>query len=324
MDLKMKPAFYVLKESINNWKENDAISHASSLAYFAMFSIAPLLIIVSAVVGLVFSQAAAEGAIVALIEDLVGTDIAIFIEELIKSASLSTSSSIAAAIGMLVMLYGASLLFYRLELALHAMWNLVPIEIDVQQSIITVIKTRALSTVATLALGVYVLVTLIASVLWTLIPQQILQYFFSGIDDIVISIIGLVASPVMYMIPFAVIYKMLPRATVRWRDVWLGATLAAILFWIGGFFIGLYVAYSSFTSLYGAAGSLVAFMLWVFYSAAVFLFGATFIKAYAATYGEPIEPYEGMIFRPGYLEMLQFMGVNINEPDPQKEKSGSE
>ena len=326
----MKPAFYVLKESANSWKENDAISHASSLAYFTMFSIAPLLIIVSAVVGLVFSDAAAEGAIVAAIEDMVGTDIAVFIEELIKSASLNASSGIAAAIGAVVMLYGASLLFYRLELALHAMWNLVPIEIDIQKSAISIVKSRGLSAVAALALGVYVLIALIASALWTLVPQQILEYFFAGIDNTVVSIISFVASPAMYMIPFAVIYKMLPRARVRWRDVWLGAALAAILFWIGGFFIGLYIAYSGFTSFYGAAGSLVAFLLWVFYSAAVFLFGATFIKAYAASYGEPVEPYEGMIFYPNHLEMIELLRINVNDEatEPilveQNEKSGSE
>ena len=326
----MKPAFYVLSESINSWKENDAISHASSLAYFTMFSIAPLLIIVSAVVGLVFSEAAAEGAIVALIEDIVGTDIAIFIEELIKSATLNTSSGIAAAIGAVVMLYGASLLFYRLEVALHAMWNLVSIEIDIQKSAISIVKSRGLSAVAALALGVYVLIALIAGALWTLVPQQILEYFFADINNAVVSIISFVASPVMYLIPFAVIYRMLPRAKVRWRDVWLGAALAAILFWIGGFFIGLYIAYSGFTSFYGAAGSLVAFLLWVFYSAAVFLFGATFIKAYAATYGEPIEPYEGMIFKPSHLELIELLKINMNEKAAesisaeQNKKSGAE
>ena len=320
----MKPTFYLLRDSINSWKENDAILHASSLAYFTIFSIAPLLIIISAVVGLVFNQAAVEGLLVNEIEDLVGTEIAVFIEDIIGNSPTTTSSSVAAIIGAGVMLYGASLLFYRLELALNAMWDLVPIEIDVQQSIIAVVKSRTLSAVAALGLGVYVLIALIASALWTLIPQQILQYFFAGIDDIIIAIISLVASPIMYMIPFAIIYKMLPRAKVRWRDVWLGAMLAAILFWIGGYFIGFYVARSSFTSFYGAAGSLVAFLLWVFYSTAVFLFGATFTKSYAAMYGQPIEPYEGMIFKPNHLEMLKLLGTEINKTPEQNKKPGSE
>ena len=164
----MKPIFYLFRDSANSWKENDAVSHSSSVAYFTMFAIAPLLIIVSAVVGLVFSKSAAEGLIVNQIEHLVGTEIAVFIENIIGNTPSATSSSVVAVIGAVVMLYGASLLFYRLELALNAMWNLVPVEVNVQNSVIAIVRSRSLSAVAALGLGLYVLIALIISTLWAL------------------------------------------------------------------------------------------------------------------------------------------------------------
>jgi membrane protein len=282
------------------WLQNDAVLHAGALAYFTIFSLAPLSIISVAIAGMMFSQAAVAGLVVDMLQDFVGAESAALIQDIILNSDLTTSSGLAALIGLGVMLYGAAIVFFRLQTGMHAMWGLVPKTDDVRKGVISIIKTALLSIVAVLTVGVYLLVLLIISTLWTtipkLLPQGYLEQFVSN-SHIIVPLLSFVIAPILYVLPFALIYVGLSKAVIRWRDVWPGAALSAVLFWIGSNIIGLYLTYSGITSIYGAAGSLVAFLIWIFYSAMVFLFGAKFTQIYAEMYGTPIEPVEGFAFK---------------------------
>jgi len=291
--------FILLRDSITGWLGNDAILHAGALAYFTIFSLAPLLIISTAVAGMLFSQAAVDGLVVQMLEGFIGTEAAQWVQDIIINSSFSTSSGLAALIGSLVLLYGAALLFIRLQKAIHAMWELSPPK-DTRMSIISTIKTGLLSAAGAVTVGIYLAILLIINALITAIPQLLPHNYlaeFVANHEFLLALVRFFVAPILYIFPFALIYKVFPKAKVRWRDVWPGAILAAIFFWIGGNLIGLYLTVSSATSIYGAAGSLVAILIWVFYSAMVVLYGAKFTQVYADMYGTPIEPVEGYAFK---------------------------
>ena len=291
--------FLLLRDSIIGWLGNDAVLHSSALAYIAIFSLAPLLIIATAVAGMIFSEAAVKGLVVNLLGDFIGTEAAQMIEDMVINSSFSSSSGLAALIGGIVLFYGAALAFIRLQKAIHAMWGLVP-PTDVRKGAISMIKTGLLSAVGAISVGIYLVILLIIGTLITTIPKitphNYLAEFFTN-HELFLALIGFFVAPILYILPFALIYAGLPKAKVRWRDVWPGAILAAVFFWIGGNLIGLYLTYGSATSIYGAAGSLVAILIWVFYSAMVVLFGAKFTQVYADMYGTPLEPVEGYTFK---------------------------
>ena len=291
--------FFLLKDSIAGWLGNDAMLHSSALAYVAIFSLAPLLIIATAVAGMLFSEAVVEGLVVQILEGFIGTDAAQMVEEMIINSSFSSSSGLAALIGGIILFYGAALAFFRLQKAIHAMWGLAP-PTDVRKGAISMIKTGLLSAGGAIIVGVYLAILLIISTLITSIPQLTSHNYlaeFAVNHELLLALIRFLVAPLLYILPFALIYKFLPKAKVCWRDVWPGAILAAIFFWIGGNLIGLYLTVSSATSIYGAAGSMVAILIWVFYSAMVVLYGAKFTQVYAEMYGTPLEPVEGYTFK---------------------------
>jgi membrane protein len=295
---RIKKIYTLFSESIAGWSRNQASIYAAALAYFTIFSLAPLVIIAVGVASLVFNRAVVMEEIVSMIDDLVGADIAQFIAELVVSSGLpsQTTSLVATLIGLGVMLYAASLIFFKLQVSLNVMWDIEPKMEDVTENVLVIIKGRAFSTLAAFGVGFYLLVALILNNLWAALPVELVAQLFPNSENWV-ALLSFVVSPVMYMIPFGLIYKTLPQARVRWRDLWPGAALAATLFWIGGQLIGLYLTRSGATSVYGAAGSLVAFLIWIFYSAMVFLFGAKFAQVYAKMYGVPIQPDPNMVLR---------------------------
>jgi membrane protein len=295
---QIKKIYVLFSESIAGWSRNQASIYAAALAYFTIFSLAPVAVIAVGVAGLVFNRAVVMEEIFDMIDDLVGPDIARFIAELVVSTGMpdQTTNLVAALIGLGVMLYAASLIFFKLQVSLNVMWDIEPKMEDVTENVLVIIKGRAFSTLAAFGVGLYLLVALILNNLWAALPVELIAELFPNSDSWV-ALLSFVISPVMYMIPFGLIYKILPQARVRWRDIWPGAGLAAVLFWIGGQVIGLYLTRSGTTTVYGAAGSLVAFLIWIFYSGMVFLYGAKFIQVYAKMYGLPIQPDPNMMIR---------------------------
>ncbi len=298
----MRPKAFLdlFKESIIAWFWSDAALHAAALAYYTIFSLAPLLIISIAIATQLFSQAAVEGRIVTAMDNLIGTAGAVVIQDIIKNSQGFISSSVATGISLLFLLYGASAVFRELRRSLNAMWGVAPRGETLHQSLMTLAKTYLLSAAAVLTVGAFVLGALLLNALWAALPAPYYQAVMRYVADF-IPLARFLASPLIYVIIFALIFKTIPKASIRWRDVWLGAGVTAFLFWLGSYAVGLYLSYSVWASLYGAAGSLIAFLLWVYYCTWIFLFGAKFTQLYAAKFGEPIVPdADAMFVAPDY------------------------
>lgn len=282
------PRFFwtLTKETVNEWSKDKASRLAAALSYYTIFSISPLLVIAIAVAGIVFGEKAASDQIFREIRGLIGDQGAQAIQTLLVSAGQKKGSGIVATlIGVVTLLVGASGTFGQLQDALNTIWEVKPKE---GRGIRGILHDRLLSFSLVLAIGFLLLVSLVVSAglaalgkyLGGLLPfsTQLMQVVNLGISVAVTTLL------------FALLFKVLPDAKVRWRDVWIGALVTAVLFSLGRFLIGLYLGRSSVSSAYGAAGSLVVLLLWIYYSAQILLFGAEFTQVFANRSGRRIVP----------------------------------
>ncbi|MEM9508161.1 MAG: YihY/virulence factor BrkB family protein [Cyanobacteria bacterium P01_E01_bin.35] len=285
MQIRIKSTFKLLQEAFKEWQEDQVSLLAAALAYYTVFSITPLLVIAIAIAGAVFGQDAARGEILQQINTLVGEQGAQAIETALANADQPQLSGVASMISVVVLLIGASGVFAQLQTALNTVWN---VKAKTNGGIGVFIRKRLLSFGMVLVIGFLLLVSLILSAMLSGISKleiNLLPGFTSfwqllnfGISFGFISLL------------FALIYKYLPDVKIRWKDVWVGAIITALLFTFGKFVIGLYLGRGSLGSAYGAAGSLIVFLAWVFYSAQILLFGAEFTQVYAGKYGRKIRP----------------------------------
>ncbi len=271
----------LIKESVSGWSDDYASSMGAAIAYYTLFSVAPLLIIVIGVAGLVFGQDAAQGAIFDQLRGLLGPEGASAIEGLVKSASEPAKSTIATIVGVVTLLIGATTVFAELQNDLDRIWE-VPAE-KKASGIWNLIRTRLLSLGLVLAMGFLLTVSLVLSAALAALGK-LYGGFFDNFEWL-LQLVNFVVSFVVITGLFAMVYKLLPRAEIGWHDVWIGAAVTALLFDIGRFLIGLYLGKSSVVSGFGAAGSIVLLILWMYYSAQIFLLGAEFTWAYAHRYG---------------------------------------
>ncbi len=288
MQIRIKPVFKLFKQAFVEWQEDKVTLLAAALAYYTVFSITPLLVIAIAIAGAVFGQDAARGEIIGQINSLVGKQGAQVIETGLANADQPKISGIASIISVIVLLVGASGVFAQLQEALNTVWDVKAKPKKAKASIWEFIRKRLLSFGMVLAIGFLLLVSLVTSAMLSgigklqidLLPgfTPVWQLLNFGVSFGFISLL------------FALIYKYLPDVKIRWKDVWVGATITAFLFTIGKFLIGLYLGQGSLGSTYGAAGSLIVFLAWVFYSAQILLFGAEFTQVYARKYGQKIRP----------------------------------
>jgi membrane protein len=267
----------LLKEAFDHWQADNAPRLGAALAYYTLFSLAPLLIIAIAIAGFAFGHDAAQGRIVEELRGLVGPVGAQAVEELIRNSRKPEAGLVATLLGLLTLFLGATGVFTELKNALNDVWDVkAP-----SQGLWGMIRTRLAAFALVLVVGFLLLVSLVVSaalsaaetVLDGMVPTTTLQLLNAGLSLIVITML------------FAFIYKYLPDTYVSWRDVWVGAALTSALFTIGKYLIGLYLGRSSLTSAYGAAASIVILMVWVYYAAQVFFYGAELTHAYARHYG---------------------------------------
>lgn len=278
----------LLKQTFKEWLEDKSSRLAAALAYYTAFSLAPLLIIVIALAGFFFGEEAAVGQIVSQIQGLVGRDGAQLIQTAIENANKPGSNAdlIASLVNIAVLLFAATGVFAQLQDALDTIWEVAP---KPGRGIWGFIRKRFLSFTMILGIGFLLLVSLIVSAALAAIANSI-----SGLLPSVLlwRILNLVISIGVITLLFAMIYKFLPDVKITWGDVWIGAAITALLFTLGKYLIGLYLRNSSFGSTYGAAGSLVIVLAWVYYSAQILFFGAEFTQVYARRYGSRIVPDE--------------------------------
>ncbi len=280
----MKPQrFYQLaKKSVVAWVDDYAPSMGAAISYYTVFSIAPLLLIVIAVAGFVWGREAVQGEIVTQLSGLIGAEGAKGVEALIESANKPAKGLVATGISIVVLVIGATTVFAELQSALDRVWQ-VPEGQKKISGLWGTLRSRLLSLGFILGLGFLLAVSLVVSA-----GLAAFGGWANGLLpgwEVLLQIINLMISLGLATLLFAMIFKIMPQAKVSWRDVWIGAAVTALLFEIGKTLIGLYIGKSSVTSSFAAAGSLVVLLLWVYYSAQIFLLGAEFTWVYAHEHG---------------------------------------
>jgi membrane protein len=277
----MQPLFRLAREAVSAWIDDYAPSMGAALAYYTLFSLAPLLIIVTAAAGFFFGRDAIEGAIVGQLAVLVGEQPAAALQALVASASSSDAGGAASILSVAMLVAGATTVFAELQSALDRIWR-VPEQRKVS-GLWTLVSSRLVSFGMIFAVGLLLLASLVASAAIAALGKWWGALF--GGREVVLQSLNAVISIGLATGLFAAIYKVMPHARIAWRDVWIGAAVTAVLFEAGKFLIGLYLGKIGVASAFGAASSIALLLVWVCYSAQVFLLGAEFTWLYARTQG---------------------------------------
>lgn len=288
----------VLVGSAEEWLAQRAASKGAALAFYTLFSMAPILVLVIAITGAIFGPDAAKGEIFSQLSGLVGPKGAQAIEILLASAYDPDAGLLATAIATLVLLIGATTVFAELKDSLDEIWHAPPTH---HSGWIVLIRTRVLSFGLVLVLAFLLLVSLVVSA-----GLAVLERFWAGLWAEASMILAPIAAMVSFGVIaslFAVIYKMLPEIKLSWRDVWIGALGTAGLFVFGKYLIGAYLGNSGITNTYGAAGSILALLLWVYYSSLIFFFGAEFTRQYALWFGS-LREVGGLAAKPSDPDLI--------------------
>ena len=323
--LTFKEWWVLVKDAASAWIDDYAPSMGAALSYYTVFSLAPMLLIVIAVAGLVFGQDAARGALFVQIAGLMGPEAAKAIEGVLASVSKPAEGALATVIGIVVLLVGATSVFGELQDALDRIWRAPARKEGGWWSLL---RARFLSFGMILGIAFLLMVSLVVGTAvsalgkwwgpifggWEVFAQALTFAF-----DLIVTTVG-----------FALIYKVMPRVRVEWHDVWIGAAATAVLFALGRFLIGLYIGKSGIASGFGAAGSLVVVFVWVYYSAQIFLMGAEFTWVYAKTFGsmkdvpEPTGIKEGSERKTGApsKHIASPVAVPIDSQTPSKRNRG--
>jgi len=308
----------LLKLSFQDWKEDKASRLSAALAYYTIFSLAPMLLIILAVTSLFWSRDAVQGQVLNQVEGLVGAEGRTFISDLLTSASSPARGIFGTIVGVVTLIFGALGVFNELHNALNTIWE-VEEEEETKSGFIEGIKKilfgRLLSFGMILGIGFLLLVSLVISAGLSAVQETVGNAV--PVSEILLQIVNLVISIGVITVLFALIFKFLPDAEIAWRDVWLGAFVTALLFSLGKFLIGLYLGNSAVASSFGAAGSLVLLLLWIYYSAQILLFGAEFTQVYANQYGSKIVPEgERSVDQPGAVPQPGRQPARDAQPRP--------
>ncbi len=263
----------IFKRTAQRFIERDTLEMGAALAYYTVFSLAPLVLIAISIAGLVFGEKAAQGQIAKQIETAVGSTVADAIQTTLKSASDAAGSTTASIIGVVILFFGAGGVFVQLQSSLNAIWDVPPQKTG---GLWGLIRARLLSFAMVLGVGFLLLVSLVV----TTALSAMTSYLAPG-QVAVYQLLNEIISFAFITVLFALIFKYLPECPVRWNDVWIGAAFTALLFILGKYLIGLYLAKGGPASAYGAAGSLVIIILWVYYASQILLIGAQFTQVFA-------------------------------------------
>lgn len=278
--MTMKEVWVLVKSAFTSWSQDHAQSMGAALAYYTMFSIAPLLLIVISMTGILFGPEAARGEIYGQLTHLMGEQGALGVQNLLESTNQPTEGVAATTIGIVLLLVGATTVFAELQDSLDRIWR-APVRTG--NGIWALLRARLLSFGMILGIGFLLMVSLVFSAGLSAISKW-WSPVFSG-WAVIAGFVNFIFSFLLTTGMFAMIYKVMPRVNIRWSEVWIGAAITAVLFTIGKWLIGIYIGRSAFSSGYGTAGSLLALLVWVYYSAQIFLMGAEFTWAYSHIFG---------------------------------------
>jgi len=281
-----KRLWEVLKKSFKGFSNDRITKMSSSLSYYTIFSMAPLLIIIISLSGLFLGQDAAQGKIYDQLSNFIGSNAASQLQTMIQNASLSGKSKFAAIIGIATLIVGATTVFAQIQDTINFIWGIKP---KPKKGWLNFLKNRFLSFSVIIGLAFLLLVSLTLSTIVDTFSAS-LKAHFPQITVVLLYVINTVITLLLTALIFGTIFKVLPDAKIRWRDVITGAITTAVLFMLAKFGISFYISKSNVGSTYGAAGSLVILLLWVYFSAMILYFGAEFTKAYAVEFGAAIHP----------------------------------
>jgi membrane protein len=276
----------VTQAALRLWLERNAFSYAGSLAFYTLFSLAPTVIIAVTVIGVVLGEDAARGQIVAQLQGTMGEEAAAAIEQAVAQSRLEESGLLPTLLGVGALLLGATTVFAQMQFSLNTIWGVTARPSS--NSLLIFLKKRVLSLTVVLSIGFILLVSLVTGVF--------LRTMLKAADDL-LPFVGFLTTGAEFLVSlgvitalFATIFKVLPDVVLRWRDVLVGAMVTALLFTVGRSAIAIYLAYTATASTYGAAGSVVMILLWVYYSSLILLFGAAFTKSHLLGRGKRVVP----------------------------------
>jgi len=284
--LNWKGIKQVFKDSFTGFSEHKITKLSGSLAYSTVFSMAPLLIVIISLCSIFLGREAVEGRIYEQLDGFVGTDAAAQLQQIIKNATINGKSGIAVALGVITLLIGATAVFSEIQDSINIIWGVKP---KPKKGWLNLLKSRFLSFSIIVALGFLLLVSLAVSSLIEGFSNH-LQSRFPTLTVVSLYIINYILTLLITSLIFAVIFKVLPDATIKWKDIFIGAVCTAILFMIGKLLISLYISQKNIGTTYGAAGSLVILLIWIYYSSLILFIGAEITKAYAIIFGSRIYP----------------------------------
>jgi membrane protein len=286
--VKGAPFGRVLRRALAGWWNDDVPRLGASLSYYTLFALAPILIVAISIAGLVFGPEAVRGEIVGQIQGLVGREGARAVQAMLEGAAKPSNSVPATVIGVITFFLGATGAFLELQTALNAVWRVKPKE--GQSFLRSLVLQRLISFGLVVGVGFLLLTSLLVSAGLAAANKYMGETFPAA--AIVWEAANVIVSLFVITLLFAMVYKVLPDVKLEWRDVWVGALVTAGLFTLGKFLIGLYLGTSSFASSYGAAGSVIVLLLWVYYTSQIILLGAEFTKSYVEQFGPRPPPTE--------------------------------
>lgn len=281
-----KEAWEILKDTFTGFSNDKITMQSGALAYYTVFSMGPLFVVIISLCSLFLGREAIEGKVYAILEDFVGKDTAVQLQQIIANAYISNKSVLAATIGIIMLVIGATTVFGVIQDSINSIWGL---KAKPKNGLWKIIQNRFLSFSMIVGMGFILLVSLVVTGVIEMLNNRLLNVF-PGVAVVIFYILNLILTLGISTLIFAMIFKILPDANVKWKDVFLGALITAILFVIGKFAISFYVSQSKVGSTFGAAGSLVVLLIWVYYSSIILYIGAEFTKCYAVKYGSKIYP----------------------------------
>jgi membrane protein len=279
----------IFKESYKGFMNDKVLKLSASLAYFTVFSFGPLVIVIIYLCSLFYGREAIEGAVYVHLQGFVGTESAVQMQQIVKNAAISSSGTVAIIFGVVMLILGATSIFGEVQDSINSIWCL---KAKPNLGLKLFIKNRLISFGMLASLGFLLMVSLVISAIIDVLGKEIQQYM-PHITVFVIYIINLILLLGISTILFAIIFKVLPDATVKWKDVWAGSITTAVLFNLGKYLISFYINKANVGSTYGTAGSFVIFLIWIYFSSLILYFGAEFTKAWAIKYRQGISasPY---------------------------------
>lgn len=304
----------ILSETVKTFMDNNGLKLSASLAYYTLFSMAPLLLLVISLAGAFFGREAIEGNVFGELNGLIGNEAAAQIQQIIKNMELSGDTTLSLIIGAISLIIGATTVFGDIQDSVNKIWS---VKAKPEKGWLRLLKNRLLSGSIIIGLGFLLIVTLIVNGAISAL-DYLIKGWLPDFSVVVLMILTALVNFLVLVLLFGVIYKVLPDAKIKWRDVRAGALFTAALFMLGRYVIGIYIDKADVGSPYGAAGSLVIILIWVYYSASILYISASFTKVYAAAKGENIEPSDHAV----YIEEKEVEIENtsvLNDVEQQKE-----